>query len=96
MASTTDQAVQEIQSRTRRTETKVHKIAEHLGIADAHEELLQVEVSKIGGGNTIHVPGMDITLARLKRDLGIAGASRTAKDNVVMLDGCIVAIVTFF
>ena len=55
--------VNELAARARRTETQLHKVREHLGIAPVYEKVL------ITDHNTVTVGGFDVTLSQIKRAL---------------------------
>jgi len=55
--------VSEISDRTRRTETNLHKVREHLGIAGP---AAQIEVL---GPNDVVVQGYDVTLSQIRKRL---------------------------
>lgn len=80
--------VEEIHDRTRRTETNLHKVREHLGIAGPAAQV------SVLGPNDVEVQGYDVTLAQIKKRLK-ATDNWIAGDTVIVRDSAgIIATVT--
>ena len=84
--------VAEISDRTRRTETNMHKMREHMGIAGPASN----HVSIIGH-NAVRVQGYDVTLSQIRKAL-LATPGHEPKDKVQIAnsDDEVIAVITFF
>lgn len=81
--------IQEINDRTRRTETNLHKMREHLGLPGPSRP--QIEVL---GECNLSVTGYDVTLSQIKR---AAGSGLDMGDEIeIRKDGTRIAVVRFF
>jgi len=84
--------LREISDRSRRTETNLHKMREHLGI-DGPTKAIQAEVME---QNCVSVHGFYITLSRIKNELLTAGKLDMAEPVYVELDDRVIAEIKFF
>ncbi len=80
--------VQEIAARTRRTETNLHKIREHVGLD------IDTQVVARDSGTVIS-HGHDVTLSQIKRALEKRGWFESTDPVSVAVKGDIIAVVTF-
>jgi len=83
--------INEIQDRTRRTETNMHKIRECLGM-EAPGAKQQV---KVIDRHTVEVQGYDVTLSRIKRELQTASVFELFLVVDVMLADKTIAQINF-
>jgi len=83
--------INEIQDRTRRTETNMHKIRECLGM-EAPGAKQQV---KVIDKHTVEVQGYDVTLSRIKRELQTANVFELYLIVDVMLAGKTISQISF-
>jgi len=80
--------VQEIAARTRRTETNLHKIREHLGLE------LDSQVSARDSGTVIST-GHDVTLSQIKRALEKREWFEQGDRVSVVVNGATIAVISF-
>lgn len=92
MNNQTEQLLQEIADRTRRTETNLHKMREHFGIAGATNGHVSIV-----GHNAVRVQGYDVTLSQIRKAiLADPGCELNDKIQVADVNDQIIAVVTFF
>lgn len=78
----------EIADRTRRTETNLHKMREHFGIAGPNTQV------KCTGANDVIVQGYDVTLAQIKK--AAVEAEHVLGDRLVLhANGKPIAVIAF-
>jgi len=80
--------VDEIHDRTRRTETNLHKVREHLGIAGP---AAQIEVL---GANDVVVQGYDVTLSQIRKRLKAEKSYNIGDAVTVRTEAGVIAVVT--
>ena len=88
-----DSTVEELVSRMRRIETRMHKLCEKMGV-----DMTPAPRTAVGQGEQgpyVEVNGYDVTLSKIARELTIGGVDPYAEQVNVVLDGRIIVTINF-
>jgi len=83
--STSTEIENEILARSRRIETRLHRICTHFDIAEAPNNGVLVTLE--GGRLVADVKGMDISLSAIKREVSRSGFDPYALGVLIKIDG---------
>lgn len=87
-----DDQLKEVQDRTRRIETSLYKIRDHLGVTPNDTDRV---VTVLHGGD-VEVRGHDVTLARIRKELIACNAFVKGTPVGVYVNDELIAEITFY